>query len=158
MKKIKFIVISLFLMAVTVNCSSQKNNKKEVEMTEETPNNLKLNKLTESEKYVIINKGTDRPFTGEYTDKFEQGTYICRQCEAPLYTSDSKFHSGCGWPSFDQEIKGAVTKVPDADGRRIEIICTKCKGHLGHVFYGEELTDKNTRHCVNTTSLKFIKD
>jgi methionine-R-sulfoxide reductase len=156
MKKIKFIVMCLFLVSITTNCSGQKSTNKETKMQEE--NSLKLNKLTESEKYVIINKGTDRPFSGEYTDKFEQGTYICRQCDAPLYTSDSKFHSGCGWPSFDQEIKGAVTKVPDADGRRIEIICTKCKGHLGHVFYGEELTDKNTRHCVNTTSLKFIKE
>ena len=146
----------LFLVSITTNCSGQKSSKKESNMKEE--NSLKLNKLTESEKYVIINKGTDRPFTGEYTDKFEKGTYICRQCDAPLYTSDSKFHSGCGWPSFDQEIPGAVTKVPDADGRRIEIICSKCKGHLGHVFYGEELTDKNTRHCVNTTSLKFIKE
>lgn len=156
MKKIKFIVMCLFLVSITTNCSGQKSTKKETKMQEE--NALKLNKLSESEKYVIINKGTDRPFTGEYTDKFEKGTYICRQCDAPLYTSDSKFHSGCGWPSFDQEIKGAVTKVPDADGRRVEIICSKCKGHLGHVFYGEELTDKNTRHCVNTTSLKFIKE
>ena len=156
MKKIKFIVMCLFLVSITTNCTCQKSTNKETKMQEE--NALKLNKLTESEKYVIINKGTDRPFTGEYTDKFEKGTYICRQCDAPLYTSDSKFHSGCGWPSFDQEIKGAVTKVPDADGRRVEIICSKCKGHLGHVFYGEELTDKNTRHCVNTTSLKFIKE
>lgn len=156
MKKIKFIVMCLFLVYITTNCTGQKSTKKETKMQEE--NALKLNKLTESEKYIIINKGTDRPFTGEYTDKFEKGTYICRQCDAPLYTSDSKFHSGCGWPSFDQEIKGAVTKVPDADGRRVEIICSKCKGHLGHVFYGEELTDKNTRHCVNTTSLKFIKE
>lgn len=156
MKKIKFIVMCLFLVSITTNCSGQKSSKKESKMQEE--NSLKLNKLTESEKYVIINKGTDRPFTGEYTDKFEKGTYICRQCDAPLYTSDSKFHSGCGWPSFDQEIPGAVTKVRDADGMRIEITCAKCKGHLGHVFYGEEFTDKNTRHCVNTTSLKFIKD
>lgn len=156
MKKIKFFVMCLFLGTLTVNCSGQKSTKKESKMHEE--NSIKLNKLTESEKYVIINKGTDRPFTGEYTDKFEKGTYICRQCDAPLYTSDSKFHSGCGWPSFDQEIPGAVTKVRDADGMRIEITCAKCKGHLGHVFYGEELTDKNTRHCVNTTSLKFIKD
>lgn len=114
------------------------------------------NTLTPEEARVILQKGTDRPFTGEYTDKFDNGVYVCRQCDNPLYRSDDKFHSNCGWPSFDDEIDGAVKRVPDADRRRIEIICNNCKGHLGHVFEGERFTDKNVRHCVNTTSLKFI--
>ena len=119
---------------------------------------MKLNTLNENEKYVILEKGTDRPFTGEYTDLFEKGTYVCRQCNTPLYESNDKFHSGCGWPSFDQEIKGAVKETTDADGRRTEITCNNCGGHLGHVFFGERLTSKNTRHCVNTTSMIFIPE
>lgn len=117
---------------------------------------MRLNKLTPQEKRVIINKETETPFTGEYDSFFEKGTYVCRQCNTPLYQSTDKFHSGCGWPSFDQEIKGAVKHIPDPDGRRTEIICAKCHAHLGHVFFNEGYTPKNTRHCVNSISLKFI--
>ncbi len=114
------------------------------------------NKLTDAEKYVIINKGTEPAFTGEYTNNKVKGQYLCKQCDAPLYNSTDKFESHCGWPSFDDEIKGSVLRIPDADGRRIEIVCANCKGHLGHVFEGEGFTSKNTRHCVNSISLKFV--
>ena len=116
---------------------------------------VKLYPLTPQEEAVIINKGTERPFLGEYTNNKADGVYLCKHCHTPLYTSDSKFDSYCGWPSFDQEIAGAVKRVPDADGERVEIVCAACNGHLGHVFEGEGFTKKDTRHCINSISLIF---
>lgn len=117
---------------------------------------MKFNPLTPKEEAVIVRKATEPPFSGAYDTFFKPGTYVCRRCENPLFSSEAKFHSGCGWPSFDDHFPGAVKRTLDADGMRTEIICANCGGHLGHVFTGEGLTPKDTRHCVNSLSIKFI--
>ncbi|MDQ5842869.1 MAG: methionine-R-sulfoxide reductase [Thermoproteota archaeon] len=117
---------------------------------------MNYNKLTPEQEKVIVDKATEAPFTGEYDDFFEEGTFICRRCNAPLFSSRSKFEAGCGWPSFDESFPNAIERIPDPDGIRTEIQCTNCGGHLGHEFLGEGFTNKNTRHCVNSLSIRFI--
>lgn len=143
--KMKFIKRILFAPCLFIAVSGCSQNKMDP-----------YNKLTPQEERVLLKKATDAPFTGEYYQKTDKGIYICRRCNAPLYKSEDKFESHCGWPSFDDEIKGSVKRVNDADGHRTEIVCNNCGGHLGHVFLGEGFTSKETRHCVNTSSLRFI--
>jgi methionine-R-sulfoxide reductase len=151
----------LFLGIFIIACGQEKSKEQQkVGNTEEliikNGKDKPFNALNTFEKYVILEKGTERAWTGQYTELKDKGTYVCKQCNAPLYHSSDKFDSHCGWPSFDDEIPGAVKRTPDKDGMRTEITCINCGGHLGHVFNDEGLTPKNTRHCVNSVSIVFI--
>jgi len=150
--KTTIIAFTSMLLFIVSACSQNQNN----QQITQNNNNMKYNDLNKDEQYVILKKGTELSFTGKYYEYDGKGTYVCKQCNAPLYKSSDKFDSHCGWPSFDDEIEGAITRKTDADGRRTEILCSNCGAHLGHVFEGEGFTDKDTRHCVNSISLNFV--
>ncbi len=157
----QLMICALFASMLAVACAQPKPQEKKVystELPEVITDPANYNVLSDQESYVILHEGTERPFSGEYNDLKERGTFICRQCNQPLFESDAKFDSGTGWPSFDEFIAGAVTEITDADGRRTEIVCGNCEGHLGHVFRGERFTKKSTRHCVNSVSLSFVAE
>ncbi len=145
------IFILAFLFIAFAGCTQSQN-----QTSNKTKINMKFKALTPEEERVIVHKGTEAPFTGKYEKFSETGTYVCKRCGAPLYRSGDKFDASCGWPAFDDEIKGAVKRIADADGMRTEIECASCGAHLGHVFKGEGFTPKDTRHCVNSISLDFI--
>src|SRR5690606_36049441 len=145
-------LICILFILTFIGCAQSQTKKTNNAMEKDN----KYNDLTPEEEYVILHKGTERPYTGELLENKKNGVYVCKRCDAPLYYSEDKFDSHCGWPSFDQEIPDTVQRVRDADGRRTEIICKSCGAHLGHVFEGEGFTSKNTRHCVNSISMKFV--
>ena len=151
----KKLILPLCILLINITACTQ-NQKMESDMT--NADSMNYRKLTPEEERVIVDKGTERPFTGIYNDFFEKGTYVCKRCGSPLFRSTDKFKSSCGWPSFDDEIPGAVKRIPDPDGMRTEIVCAYCGAHLGHVFEGEGLTPKDVRNCVNSVSLLFIPD
>ncbi|MFD2286389.1 methionine-R-sulfoxide reductase [Pedobacter petrophilus] len=159
----KLFLISAVVLITGLSACAQKQEKKEKKQVQQSENiipkkKMNWNPLTPEEERVIVNKGTEYPGTGKYEHTTDKGTYTCKRCNAALYRSEAKFDAHCGWPAFDDEIKGAVTRIPDADGSRTEIVCTNCKAHLGHVFVGEGFTNKDTRHCVNSISMNFVPD
>jgi len=156
----KKIIYAVFLITFFSCMDSKTKIERQIMIDNTTPTTegKSFNKLTEEEKAIILRKGTERPFTGKYVNFKGEGIYSCKQCDAPLFDSDTKFNSHSGWPSFDDDLDGKVKEVPDADGRRVEIVCANCNGHLGHVFRGEGFTEKNTRYCVNSICLNFVAD